>query len=194
MRSIYWTHDQGGIMERNILVSTNSQKILDFLIEHPIRDFLAAEIQKATGVSKSGVNYSLRDLISADFLVRTKRGKLCFYTLNHVNPLVKQLKVSKTIFQIEKILQRLKKIASKIILFGSCSRGENTPDSDVDLFIVSQNKEQIIEEIKKYKNKRKIQVIIRSNLKFLEMEKTDPVFYGQVNKGIVLWEGRENEF
>ncbi|MBU0477652.1 hypothetical protein KKC91_03695 [bacterium] len=35
-------------MRKNILVATNAQKVLHFLIDHPIRDFLESEIQKAT--------------------------------------------------------------------------------------------------------------------------------------------------
>ncbi|MBU1122839.1 MAG: nucleotidyltransferase domain-containing protein [Candidatus Omnitrophota bacterium] len=180
-------------MRKNVLIATNSQKILDFLIEHPIKDFLAAEIQQATGISKSGVNYALRDLADNNFILRLKRGNLYFYTVEHKSPVIKQLKISKTILQIEKLLKKLEKLSSKIILFGSCSRGENTLDSDIDLCIISRNKEEIMAEIKRYKTNRKIQSVIRTNLQFVEMEKTDPIFYGQVFKGIVLWEGNNND-
>ena len=84
-------------MQKNILVATNAQKVLHFLIDHPIRDFLESEIQKATKISKSGINYALRELVTTDFLFRTKRGKAFFYTLNHKNIVVKQLKVIETI-------------------------------------------------------------------------------------------------
>jgi len=178
-------------MKTNILIATNSQKVLNFLIEHPIKDFLETEVQKSTQISKSGVNYALRDLANAGFIFRTKRGRIYFHTLNHKNPVVKQLKVSKTILHIEKFLQQIEKISSKIILFGSSSRGENMPDSDIDLFIISHDKDRIREKIKKVKTERKVQAVIRSSLKFVEMQKTDPIFYDQVNKGIVLWEGEE---
>ncbi|MFH1904600.1 MAG: nucleotidyltransferase domain-containing protein [bacterium] len=175
-------------MRKNILVATNAQKVLHFLIDHPIRDFLESEIQKATKISKSGVNYALRELVATDFLFRTKRGKAFFYTLNHKNIVVKQLKVIETIDQISGILKKLKPLSSKILLFGGSSRGENTPDSDIDLLIISRNKEHIIQQIKSHRNKRNIQSIVYSNLNFIEKKKTDPIFYEQANKGIVLWE------
>jgi len=176
-------------MGKNVLVATNAQKVLHFLIDYPILDFLESEIQKATKISKSGVNYALRDLVTSDFLFRTKRGKVFFYTLNHKNLVVKQLKVIETINQLNGILKRLKSLASKVILFGSSSRGENTPDSDIDLLIISRSKDLVMEQIKRHKSKRKIQSIIYTNLNFIEKKKTDPVFYEQVNKGIVIWEG-----
>ena len=135
-------------MKKNILIATNPQKILHFLINHSIRDFLEIEIQKATKISKSGVNYALRDLISTDFLFRTKRGKTFFYRLNHKNPIVKQLKVIETIKQLNGLLNKLKPLSSRIILFGSSSRGEDTADSDIDLLVISRNKDSVLEQIK----------------------------------------------
>ncbi len=180
-------------MKRNLLVATNAQKVLHFLIDHPVKDFLESEIQKTTKISKSGVNYALRDLVATDFLFRSKRGKAFFYTLNHKNLVVKQLKVIETIIQLGSLLKKLKPLASKIILFGSSSRGENMPDSDIDLLIITHSKNSVQDQIKKLRNKRKIQPVICSNIKFLEKKKTDTVFYEQVNKGIVIWEGSEHD-
>lgn len=177
--------------KKNILVATNAQKVLHFLIDHPIRDFLESEIQKATKISKSGVNYALRALVTTDFLFRAKRGKVYFYTLNHKNLIVKQLKVIGTITQLNGLLKKLKPLVSKIILFGSSSRGENTPDSDIDLLIISHSKGSVQEQTKTLKSKREIQPVICSNIELLEKKKNDPIFYEQVNKGIVLCEEEE---
>ena len=102
-------------------------------------------------------------------------------------------RVIETITQINDLLKKIKPLASKIILFGSSSRGENTPDSDIDLLIISRNNDLSLKQIKKHRSKRKIQSIIYTNLSFMEKKKTDPIFYEQVNKGIVLWEGSSND-
>lgn len=180
-------------MKKTLLVATNAQKILHFLIDHPVKGLLETEIQKTTRISKSGINYALRDLVAADFLSRAKRGKTFFYTLNHKSLIVKQLKIIETLTRLNPLIKRLKPLTSKIILFGSSSRGENTLDSDIDLLILSRNKDLVMEQIKKNKNNRKIQSIIYSTLNFVEKKKTDPVFYEQVIQGIVLWEGSEND-
>ena len=173
-------------MKRNLLITTNAQKVLYFLIDHPVKDFLESEIQKTTKISKSGINYALRDLGAGGFLFRSKRGKAFFYRLNHKNLVVKQLKVIETIIHLNGLLKKLKPLASKIILFGSSSRGENTPDSDIDLLIITHSKNSIQNQIEKVRSKREIQSVICSNVEFLEKKKTDTVFYEQVNKGIVL--------
>ncbi len=179
-------------MVKDLLVATNPQKILDFLLEYSFKDFIEKEIQEAVKISRSGTNYALRSLVKSTLLKRHKRGKIHFYTLNHKHPLIKQLKVLKTIMEIHPFLKELEKLSFKIILFGSSSRGENTVDSDIDLFILSRHKDEIENQIKRYTSKRKIQGIIRNNLKYTEMKQTDPVFYEEVQQGIVLWE-RNNE-
>jgi predicted nucleotidyltransferase len=179
-------------MHKNLLVATNAQKVLYVLINYPVKELLESEIQKAVKLSKSGVNYALRELVAANFLSRAKRGKSFFYILNHKNLVIKQIKIIETLNQIEVLLKRLELLTSKIILFGSSSRGENTPDSDIDLLVISRNKDLVMEQIRKFNSKRKIQCIIYSNLNFIEKKKTDPIFYEQVIQGIVLWEGSEN--
>ena len=76
-----------------LLTSTSSQKILNYLIADPGHEYLAAEIQKATGISKGGVNLSLRELALKGLVRREKRGKIFLYSVDPSNPVCKQLKV-----------------------------------------------------------------------------------------------------
>ena len=177
-------------MKERILVATNAQKVLGFLLEYPLRDFMAIEIYQTIGLSKAGINYALRELVNASFLSRQKRGKTYFYVLKHKEPVIRYAKVLRTLCQIESLVNQLKEISSKIILFGSSARGENTPDSDIDLFIISHGIDSVSKIIGRYqpKTKRKIQSIVRSSLQLTEMKKIDTVFYEQVSQGIILWE------
>lgn len=176
---------------KKILVSTNIQKILWFLIQHPGKEYLEKEIQKSTKISKAGVNFALKDLARAKLTQRQKRGKIAFYTVNYTHPVIKQLKVLRNILEVNPVLEKLKPKSEKIILYGSCSRGEDTEQSDLDLFIVTNSEEKILNLINKWRLKRKVQTVIRSPLKYAEMESNEPTFYREVNQGIVLWEKKE---
>ena len=178
-------------MKKDILFVTNSQKVLAFILRYPHKDFTGREIEEAVKLSKSGTNYALRELALTGFVFRNKRWKAYFYTLNHRSPVIRQLKVTRMVIEMQSLREKLKEWSSKIILFGSSCRGENTVDSDIDLFIVSRNKEEAEKVIKQYSSPRKIQAVIRSNVKFSEMRKTEPDFYEQVIRGIVLWEARD---
>jgi len=176
---------------KKILFKTNPQKIIEYLIQKPGKEFLSKEIQVATKMSKAGANFALNDLVKTRLVNREKKGKTYLYTINDENSVVKQLKVLRTIMNLMPLIEKIKRKSSKIILYGSASRGENTEDSDIDLFIVT-NLTQEIERValgKYYLNK--IQLIIRTPLKYIEMEKTDPIFYREIERGIVLWESKD---
>jgi predicted nucleotidyltransferase len=133
----------------------------------------------------------INDLVSAGFIRRKKRGKMYLYVVNFDHPIIKQLKVLKVIMFLDPLLEKIRNKSQKIILYGSSSRGENTKDSDIDLFVVT-NSSQEVEKITKNSPKGKgVQLIIRTPLKYIEMEKTDPIFYAEIERGIVLWEAKD---
>jgi len=174
---------------KTVLVSTNSQRVLDFFLDYPGKEFMEKDLQRATKISKSGINYALRELSTTGFLFRNERGKIYFYTLNYKNPVIKQLKVLKVIIQLMPVIKKLEKLSSKVVLFGSSARGEDVIDSDIDLFVISNlKKEEIEKQIYRLRFKRKIQLVVYTELGHTELKRKDPVFYAQVQQGIVLWE------
>ncbi|MCK4430499.1 MAG: nucleotidyltransferase domain-containing protein [Candidatus Aminicenantes bacterium] len=176
---------------KKVLIATNQQKVLDFLIQFPGNEFLEKEIQKGTRISKSGVNFALRDLTKTELVKKQKRGKISFFSITFDHPVVKQLKVLRTLVNLEPLMKKIKKLSKKIILYGSCGRGENTSMSDIDLFIVTNNSNLISKAMKKNKLSERIRLIVRSPLEYVEMEKTDPTFYKEVELGITLWESKD---
>ena len=171
----------------SILTETNTLKILGYLIENPGRGFIEKEIQKATGVSKAGVNLSLRRLAQKRLIERNQRGRMYFYTTQANNPFIKQLKILKNISRLWPLVKRLKGVSQKIILFGSWSRGENLQDSDIVLCLLTNSAEEAQQIVKKSSLKDKLQLIIRTPTGFAELEKKDPVFFKEIDRGIVLF-------
>jgi predicted nucleotidyltransferase len=176
---------------KEILFKTNPQKVIEYLIQKPGKEFLSKEIQIATKMSKAGANFALNDLAKANLVNSQQKGKTYLYTINDENPVVKQLKILRTIMNLMPLIKKLKQKSSKIILYGSSSRGEDTEDSDIDLFIVTNLIEDIEKIVQRNKHYKKVQPIIRKPLKYIEMEKTDPTFYQEIEKGIVLWEAKD---
>lgn len=176
---------------KGILFVTNTQKVLDFFLNKPGEEFLGRDLEEKTGISRSGIYYALKELANEGFLCQYVKGRINFYSLNYNNPVVKHLKVLKTVIEIQPLLEKLKKLSSRIVLFGSSSRGETVKDSDIDLFIVTHNKKAIEEEITKFGLKQRIQAVKKTELEYVELKRSDPVFYEQINRGILLWEAED---
>lgn len=177
---------------KSVFVFTSTQKVLDYLANHPGEQFLAGEIQNKLKISKGGINQSLRKLAKTGLIYREKKGKIFIYSLNHASPIIKQYKILKNTELIYPLVNKLKDKAEKVVLFGSSSRGEDVSNSDLDLFILTKTPEAVRAVVEKPNNmKRKIQTIIRTPVTFMNMEKKEPVFFEEIYKGIVIWEIKE---
>jgi len=133
----------------------------------------------------------LNDLVNAGFVRRKKRGKMYLYAVNYGHPIIKQLKILKVIMFLDPLLKKIRDKSQKIILYGSSCRGENTKDSDIDLFVVTNSQPEVEKIVRDSSKGKSIQLITRTPLKYIEMEKTDPIFYAEIERGIVLWEAKD---
>ncbi|MFH1729805.1 MAG: helix-turn-helix domain-containing protein [Pseudomonadota bacterium] len=62
----------------NLLIATNSQKVLFYMLDYPGQEFTEKEIQTKVNISKSGTNYALRELIKANYLFLQKKRNDAF--------------------------------------------------------------------------------------------------------------------
>lgn len=173
---------------KTFLVSTNNQKALDFLLSHPDEEFFDRQVSKLTGISKSGTNNALRNLTNANLIKRTKRGRMMFYSINNRDFLIKQLKILQNLTSIYPLIQRINPHCLKIILYGSTAIGENSQDSDIDLFILSRYPKEVKEIIYKSSFREKIQYVINTPGEFVKSKKENTIFYKEISKGIILWD------
>jgi predicted nucleotidyltransferase len=172
----------------NILLSTAAQKVWDFLCRDPQRAFYGAEVAQETRLSKGGVSEILRAMTRQGLLRTEKKGRMVFYHVDARSPLVRQFKILRNVTLVEGLIQKIKPFCERVVLFGSCAQGEDTTESDMDIFIVSREKEQVRALVPREKDRRKVQLVVKTPQEFMVLEKKEPVFYGEVQRGIVLWE------
>lgn len=172
----------------DIVNFSNSQRILSCLVEDPNKEFLASEIQKATGLSKAGVYRALEELANRKLIKKHERGRFVLYKVISDDCVIRQFKVLKTVIFLKNLVEKLKHSARKIIFFGSAARGEDSKDSDIDVFIVSKDPETTEKIIAGFKSKRKIQPVIKTSIQLAQFEKENKEFMNEINSGIILWE------
>ncbi|MCX9085482.1 MAG: helix-turn-helix domain-containing protein [Candidatus Methanoperedens sp.] len=88
------------------------------------------EISRNLSISLGSTSQSLRSLEKAGFVSKEHKGRLVIYRVNMQNFLFREFKIVLNLLEIDPFILRLKEITSRIILFGSCSTGEDTIDSD----------------------------------------------------------------
>lgn len=177
------------MQKNNLLFTTTKQKILNFLAQNRGGSFFGKEIAQKTKLSEGSTSSALKELVRNGLIVKETKGKIYFYQVDGNNIIVKQLKVLDIMIKLFPFVQEVQKLCKTIILFGSSARGEDYKDSDIDLLVVvksSENKTKIWEVQQKFFYPEHIKV--RTSAEFAKMEKTRPVFYQEIIRGITLWE------
>lgn len=167
-------------------------KILSFLCRVPHTPHYGREIARATGVSVGSTNQTLNLLLNMGVVAREKKGQLYLYRVIAESPLVREFKKFENVLDLNGLLLRIQKVSNKIVLYGSCATGEDTSESDIDLFIISREKSKVLNEIRKEASliKREIKAVIVSGEEYLLMRNKKEELLDELDKGIVLWEKR----
>ncbi len=171
-----------------VKLTKNNKKIIDLLADYPNRQFFGKEISDKLKISLGGAHNSLKELTKEKMVFMEQKGNMKFFQINLHNPLVRQIRTTSAVEKLSKIVKKIEKQSKEIILFGSASRGEQSVESDLDLFILTNNPRGLREIIKKERKKPPISAIIKTPTEWGEMEVKEPEFYLEVKKGIKLYE------
>lgn len=174
-------------MMRSVFVSTNLQRALGFLAEHPDQSYFVKEISHLASISYGGASEALAHLHALGLVTREQRGKLVLYAANTRHPLIRHHKVLLTLADLTPLLDELKPLASEAILFGSCAEGANTAESDIDLYVITDDPDATHDLIWRSPLAEKLRPVISTPIESVETKQQDPVFYEQVMRGTVLW-------
>jgi predicted nucleotidyltransferase len=183
---------------RDYLSSTNQLKVLSFLAKYSNKEFYEREIARRTGISFGSANGVLNELFADGILARRQAGKMLFYSFDSTDPIARILKIFVSVSLLRPLAKDLREYASEIVLYGSCARGEDMSASDMDIFVVTAEKEKVLGIIENYKFRKgfediKIEPAVLSALDLLKSEKTDKEFLSLVREGIVLWDEMKHE-
>ena len=118
------------------------QRVLGLLFGQPERRFQSAELIRLAGSGTGAVHRQLQRLAQAGLVTVTQEGNQKHYTARKDAPVFPELHglIAKTVGIVEPLRAALGPIAKKIdlaFIFGSVAKGDERPDSDLDLLIVS---------------------------------------------------------
>ena len=180
-------------MVQSHLIATVNQKVLSLLVKFSDQEFYEREMARKLGISTGSANRALNELFSSGVVWRRREGKMYFYSIDSSNAVLIEFKKMVNLLLIEPLVEELKKMSSRIILYGSCALGTDTSESDMDLFVVSNSKEDVSNVISGFTFPRgfeniHIQPVIRTPVELLEGRESERTFMEEIDRGIVLRE------
>ncbi len=169
------------------MVQKNSRElILTEFFDFPRKDFQMRELSRRTGVAQPSVINHLDILVGEGLILKERKSIYPSFRANRENINFKLLKRQKLIWRM-RTLGLLDYLETEytpncIILFGSGSRGEDTEESDLDIFIQAEENELNLQKYEKKLN-RKISLLFEPKIDALSKELLNNLINGQVLSG-----------
>ena len=164
-------------------------RILVVFFDDPYREFHLREVAEVADVSPSTAKRFLDFYEANGFLIKKRKANLALFRANVENNSFRFMKTALFLFKARPLTDFLTEAytGSSVVLYGSCARGEDGPESDVDVLIVGRRAEKI--DLTRYEGilGRKINTIVFDPQDWEEKAQEDRAFYERVLvDGIVL--------
>ena len=175
-------------MSEKVNLSHLGIMVLTHLARSPDKQYYVREIARIINGSVGGCHKVLKSLFTMGLIDKQKSGRNLYYKIKEENPAIKFFKIFINIQELNQKINEIFTDCKKITLFGSCSSGDDTLESDIDILIITENVKEIKDILKrKYINGRKLKPVILLPHDFIKLKDKDPAFYNEMNNGIILW-------
>jgi len=164
-------------------------KIIKFFILNPDKEFHIRQLSKLVKKSPTTISKYLKEQEKKGILKSDKKLNHLFFRANSEGKKFKLIKLNYNLWNLYEtglidFLIKEFNHPKTIVLFGSYSRGEDSSNSDIDLFIVSSlKKHPSLDKFEKKLN-REIQLIVKSSEEVKKMKNKE--LLNNVINGIIL--------
>jgi predicted nucleotidyltransferase len=174
----------------DLFVKSSEQRVLSLFAMNPDQQFYGRQISRKLKISLGATHGALSLLEKSGILIAQDIGKTKLYRLKAINPIMNAFKILNALLILEPLNQALKENSRRVILYGSCLTGTFTSESDLDLFVLSEQKEKAANIIDNFTRKTGLNIrpVIMRLSEWIKLENKDPEFFIEVNRGITLWE------
>lgn len=157
---------------------------LKYFIINPYSRVHLREFSRIMKISPNSASRFLNFFLKEGLIIEERLANLRYFKANSDSVSFKELKKAFSVFVLEKsgLIQSLKGNCFSCMLFGSVARGENDKNSDIDLVIVTKDKEKVREIIRRFQKKFKQELSphIFTSLEWRQGKKENKAFYQDV--------------
>lgn len=170
--------------------TTVTLKVLEYLGRDPAGAHHVREVAEEAGVSVGAASITLRALLGQRLVKADEKGGSKFYSIDLSNAAAREFKILFNVLGLKDLVDALKEYADRVVLFGSSAEGLDEKDSDIDLYVLAQNRNAVKEVLRRFQKKlvRTLSPIIVDAEGQMRLRKGDRPLFEEISRGKVLWQ------
>jgi DNA-binding MarR family transcriptional regulator len=170
------------------VLATPSLETLIFLGRHPRNSYYVRELSRLLSISTGSASAQLRRLQEAGLITSEQKGRTLLFRAAISHPVVREAKIFATLLELSSLVSADVSPVLRMILFGSCAVGEDSAESDIDLYIESTDRPVIKALLARAESglSRKISPIIVSPDEALQLRTRDRPLFERIQAGKIL--------
>jgi predicted nucleotidyltransferase len=160
-------------------------RVMTCLAREPRRVWRVSEVAKSAGVSTGAASRRMTELAGLGVVSRPEGVRLGYH-VNRSSPLLRQWKTLMTVWELRPLVQRLRPVTNKVVLFGSAAAGVDDDLSDIDLYIEADDPRVARELVDRAKLRRHVQVLAPDRDALVHLMR-QPVWQS-IHDGLILYD------
>ncbi|HVP25592.1 MAG TPA: hypothetical protein VMS81_06385 [Methanomicrobiales archaeon] len=155
----------------------------DYSSKYHVRD-----LARSLNYDVSMVSKNLKQLEAMGLVTHEDVGNLVFYQANMKSVLLRHLKICLTLLELTDLITDLDQVTTNSFLYGSCAKGEDTYESDIDLFLETHDKEAVRKILARHRRRitREMSPIVNTPDETYQLKATDKILFDNIQQGIML--------
>ena len=170
------------------IFETPALTILTFLGRRPRNSFFVRELSKLLSISTGSASGQLRALEESGLVTSEQKGRTLLFRASIRHPIVREAKIFTTLLELSPLIAAGQSGIMRMILFGSCASGEDSEESDIDLYIETTDRLTVTTLISCCEPgiSRKISPIIVSPEEAVQIRTRDRPLFERIQRGKIL--------
>jgi DNA-binding MarR family transcriptional regulator len=170
------------------VLATPAFETLIFLGRHPRNSYYVRELAKILTISTGSASLLLQKLRESGLVTSEQKGRTLLFRAVLSHPVVREAKIFATLLELSPFIPAGETFVQRMILFGSCAVGEDSDESDIDLYIETTDRSAAQDLIARAQAgiSRKISPIIVSPQEALGIRTQDRPLFGRIQAGTIL--------
>jgi predicted nucleotidyltransferase len=164
---------------------TAQERVLGFLLDRAGERFTEREVRAVLGIPKTTTSVALAGLSRRGLVEVERVGTVNRYAAAVADPLVRTLKLARTLASIRELVASLAPASRRSVLFGSAARGEDAASSDIDLLVVTDDPEAARALAAAHP---RVQLLAMTPAELMREQASESTLVRETARGIVLWE------